>query len=65
LVAWPVLPAAGEVSLTVAGPPAGTRATFTPNPAGSPGSSALKVKTKRWTRDPDRVLAERRPYRRL
>jgi subtilisin family serine protease len=34
----------GNVSLTVAGLPAGTTA-FSPNPVGSPGSSALTVKT--------------------
>jgi len=35
----------GKVSLTVAGLPAGTTAVFSPNPVGSPGSSALTVKT--------------------
>jgi subtilisin family serine protease len=35
----------GNVSLSVAGLPAGTTAVFSPNPAGSPGSSALTVKT--------------------
>jgi hypothetical protein len=35
----------GNVSLTVAGLPAGTTAVFSPNPAGSPGSSALTVRT--------------------
>jgi subtilisin family serine protease len=35
----------GNVSLTVAGLPAGTTAAFSPNPVGSPGSSALTVKT--------------------
>jgi uncharacterized membrane protein len=35
----------GNVSLTVAGLPAGTTAVFSPNPAGSPGSSTLTVKT--------------------
>jgi subtilisin family serine protease len=41
---------AGNVSLTVAGLPAGARAAFSPNPAGSPGSSTLRVKTRPWTR---------------
>jgi len=40
----------GNVSLTVAGLPAGTTAVFSPNPAGSPGSSALTVKTTSSTR---------------
>jgi subtilisin family serine protease len=40
----------GEVSLTVAGLPNGTKAIFSPNPAGSPGSATLRVKTKPWTR---------------
>jgi len=40
----------GKVSLTVAGPPAGTTATFSPNPVGSPGSSALTVKTTSSTK---------------
>jgi hypothetical protein len=35
----------GNVSLTVAGLPAAATAAFSPNPAGSPGSSALTVKT--------------------
>jgi subtilisin family serine protease len=35
----------GNVSLTVAGLPAGTTAVFSPNPVGSPGSSTLTVKT--------------------
>jgi hypothetical protein len=35
----------GNVSLAVAGLPAGTTAAFSPNPVGSPGSSALIVKT--------------------
>ena len=34
----------GKVSLAVAGLPAGTTAVLAPNPAGSPGSSALTVK---------------------
>src|SRR5262249_13722293 len=36
---------AGNISLTAAGLPAGTTAVFSPNPVGSPGSSALTVKT--------------------
>jgi len=40
----------GNVSLTVAGLPAGVTAVFSPNPVGSPGSSALTVKTKSSTR---------------
>src|SRR5262249_60927762 len=40
----------GNVSLTVAGLPAGTTAAFSPNPAGSPGSSVLTVKTTSSTR---------------
>jgi uncharacterized membrane protein len=40
----------GNVSLTVAGLPAGTTAVFSPNPIGSPGSSAFTVKTKSSTR---------------
>jgi hypothetical protein len=40
----------GSVSLTVAGLPAGTMAVFSPNPVGSPGSSALTVKTTSSTR---------------
>src|SRR5262245_55151894 len=40
----------GNVSLTVAGLPAGTTAVFSPNPVGSPGSSTLTVKTKSSTR---------------
>jgi hypothetical protein len=40
----------GQVSLAVAGLPAGVTAVFSPNPVGSPGSSALTVKTKWWTR---------------
>jgi hypothetical protein len=43
----------GKVSLAVAGLPAGTTAVLSPNPVGSPGSSALTVKatssTKRGT----------------
>jgi hypothetical protein len=39
-----------QVSLTVAGLPAGTTATFSPNPVGSPGSSALTVKTTTSTK---------------
>jgi hypothetical protein len=35
----------GNVSLSVAGLPAGTTAVFSPNPVGSPGSSTLTVKT--------------------
>jgi hypothetical protein len=35
----------GNVTLTVTGLPAGTTATFSPNPVGSPGSSTLTVKT--------------------
>ena len=41
---------AGKVSLTVAGLPTGATAVFSPNPAGSPGSSALTVKTTSSTR---------------
>jgi len=41
---------AGDVALTVARLPARTRAVFSPNPVGSPGSSTLKVKTRRLTR---------------
>jgi uncharacterized membrane protein len=41
---------AGEVSLTVAGLPAGTTRSFSPNPVGSPGSSTLTVKTTSSTR---------------
>src|SRR5262249_23023506 len=37
----------GNVSLTVAGLPNGTTAAFSPNPAGSPGSSALTVRRRR------------------
>jgi subtilisin family serine protease len=40
----------GNVSLAVAGLPAGATAVFSPNPVGSPGSSALTVKTKSSTR---------------
>jgi serine protease AprX len=40
----------GNVSLTVAGLPAGTTAVFSPNPVASPGSSALTVKTTSSTR---------------
>jgi subtilisin family serine protease len=40
----------GKVSLTVAGLPAGTTATFSKNPVGSPGSSALTVKTTSSTK---------------
>jgi uncharacterized membrane protein len=40
----------GNVSLTVAGLPAGTTAVFSPNPAASPGSSTLTVKTTSSTR---------------
>jgi uncharacterized protein (DUF58 family) len=40
----------GNVSLTVAGLPAGTTAVFSPNPVGSPGSSTLTVKTTSSTR---------------
>jgi subtilisin family serine protease len=40
----------GKVSLTVAGLPSGTTAVFSPNPAGSPGSSALTVKTTSSTK---------------
>jgi subtilisin family serine protease len=40
----------GNVSLTVAGLPAGTTAVFSPNPVGSPGSSAFTVKTTTSTR---------------
>jgi subtilisin family serine protease len=40
----------GKVSLAVAGLPAGTTAVFSPNPAGSPGSSTLTVKTTASTR---------------
>jgi hypothetical protein len=40
----------GNVSLTVAGLPAGATAVFSPNPAGSPGSSALTVRTTSSTR---------------
>jgi subtilisin family serine protease len=40
----------GNVSLTVAGLPAGATAVFSPNPVGSPGSSALTVKTTSSTR---------------
>jgi hypothetical protein len=40
----------GNVSLTVAGLPAGTTAVFSPNPVGSPGSSTLTVKTSSSTR---------------
>jgi hypothetical protein len=36
---------AGNVSLSVAGLPSGSSASFTPNPVGAPGSSTLKVKT--------------------
>jgi subtilisin family serine protease len=39
----------GDVSLSVSGLPAGTTATFSPNPVGSPGSSTLSVKTTRST----------------
>ena len=40
----------GNVSLTVAGMPTGTTVVFSPNPAGSPGSSTLTVKTTSSTR---------------
>ena len=40
----------GNVSLTVAGLPAGTTAVFSPNPVGSPGSSTVTVKTTTSTR---------------
>ena len=40
----------GDVSLTVAGLPTGTMAVFLPNPVGSPGNSALTVKTTSSTR---------------
>jgi len=40
----------GNVSLSVAGLPAGTTAAFSPNPVGSPGSSTLTVKTTSSTR---------------
>jgi hypothetical protein len=40
----------GKVSLTVAGLPAGTTATWSKNPVGSPGSSALTVKTTSSTK---------------
>jgi subtilisin family serine protease len=39
----------GNVSLSVGGLPAGTTATFTPNPVGSPGSSTLTVRTTSFT----------------
>jgi hypothetical protein len=35
----------GNVTLSVAGLPAGTTAVFSPNPVGSPGSSTLTVRT--------------------
>jgi len=40
----------GNVALTVAGLPNGTTAAFSPNPAASPGSSTLTVKTTSPTR---------------
>jgi len=40
----------GKVSLTASGLPAGTTAAFSPNPAGSPGSSTLTVKTTSSTK---------------
>ncbi len=40
----------GNVSLTVAGLPAGTTAAFSPSPVGSPGSSTLTVNTTSSTR---------------
>jgi hypothetical protein len=40
----------GVVSMTVAGLPAGTTAVLSPNPAGSPGTSTLTVKTTSSTR---------------
>ena len=40
----------GNVSLTVAGLPAGTTAVFSPNPVASPGGSTLTVKTTSLTR---------------
>jgi hypothetical protein len=40
---------AGSVSLSLAGPPAGTSATWSPNPVAAPGTSTLRVTTTAWT----------------